>query len=584
MDTIATLSSQWAENKTAPQDEGELEKGRAAVSSVFVTPGDRASFSAAQVADRSGLSIPVVSSVLDLFSVDFKSAEPVEAVISFLEGENPFAEASLVADGSGNYIQLALPIGTDCLRQVVERALKGTAEFQPYNERRKWVSETMAVRYLERLLGVPVAMVDMHYFAPKKNVDPALLGVDCVKPTSVGQDTEADALFVIGDVAVCVEVKGSSFSSPVRKGDTARARRDLNATIGSATSQAHRLEDLIKTNGGLWLADRTWLDLSEVREIRSIAICLDDLGPLGTALDALVRGGIITDDKFPWIVSLSDLSTIAVIVDRPSEFLLYLRRRTEPSTSRRFSAVDELDLFMLFLNGGLYLEPDPTLVHELNPATPPPTTAQIRSYERQATAVRVDVHTDALDAWMESKGHPTDQPKPSFRSASGLLSLVDFLHEGHKPGWLRMGADLLNIASKGQIDFLRNIEAIAAKTRTDGAHHSMSTGFAGAWGFPLVIAYTKERGLSVVEAAAGLESYLVAKKHQMRSDRALGILMDDSGRPIGIRYSNDPPREDADLDSLVAEMRLKPLSVRAPIPPSASRTTKRLKSKRTRRR
>jgi hypothetical protein len=216
----------------------------------------------------------------------------------------------------------------------------------------------------------------------------------------------------------------------------------------------------------------------------------------------------------------------SLVLDRPSEFLLYLRRRrrrTEPTTSRRFRAIDELDLFMHFLSGGLYLEPDPDLVHSLNPGTAPPTAADYRRFEAQAEAIRVDVHTDPLDAWMDRADHDTGQSKPEFRSAPGVLAIVDFLEDGHKPGWLRFGADLLNIDSDGQKSLLMSLKRIVDRTRADNTHHSFSSGYAGAWGFPILFGYTKERGKPFDGAREDLETYMVAKKHPDEIGPRIGV-------------------------------------------------------------
>lgn len=553
------------------------DRGRAAVMAAHITPGTRASFTAGEIAVRSKVDEARVTTILDTFSASFSNTDPVQAVLDILDGNNPFQVAALVNDGDGNYLQLALPIGTDSFRQVAEQKLKGSPQFQSYNTRRKEVSERLSIEYLESALGVPIAYADLHYFAPKKGVATTELGPSAPKITAVGQDSEADALFIIGDVAICVEVKASSFTALAKRGDVATIRRDLKTTIGSATTQAHRLENLIEENEGLWLADRTWLDLSAIREVRSIAICVDDLGPLGTALDALVRGEIITDEKFPWIVTLSDLSTISEVVDRAAEFLLYLRRRTEPSTSRRFSALDELDMFMLFLKGGLYLQPDPDAMHVLYPESPPPTNAEKALYAKQADTIRVDVHTDPLDSWMESRGHPDAEPKPTFTSDPRVLSIVDFLEDGHKQGWLRFGADLLNLASGTQRNVVSALDRIAKQTRQDKLHHSFAIGFAGAWGFPILFGYTREKSMPLSESLEGLETYMVANKHQMKADRALGILIDDGGNIRALRYANDPYEPDADIDALVLAMHLiPPERMGRALPPSAKRQTKRL--------
>lgn len=580
MNEVAEIAGAYVADKSKPQDTETVERGRRAFFDSHVTPGRRASFTAVEISRRSGVEEKIVATILELFSVDFVEEDATSAVIRFLDGDNPFATAGLVRDAEGNFLQLSVGIGTDYFRQSVEAALKGTPSFQIYNDRRKEVSESLSVQYLEKALHSAASYAEFYYFAPKKDIATNALGIDAVDITSIGQVSEADALFIIDDVAICVEVKASSFAAGAKSGNAYLLRRDLEKTIGSATAQAHRLENLIEENGGLWLRDRTWLDLSQVREVRSIAVCLDDLGPLATGLDALVRGGIITDEKFPWIVSLHDLAVVATVLERAPEFLLYLRRRTEPETSRRFNALDELDLFMLFLQGGLYLEPDPDLVYAKHPMSMPPTVAARKRFAAQAKAIRVHTHTDPLDAWMERDELPSDQERPAFRSDRRVLELVDFLEDGHKPGWFRFAADLLNLSGETQKSFAEDLRQLVKATRADHVHHSMMLCFAGAWGFPSLFVYTRARGVSIDEAREELEFYMVAKKHQLRSDRALGVILDESDRIIAVRYANGAPRKDAELDDLVKAMRLVPVERMArAVPPSAKRATKRLQPK-----
>jgi hypothetical protein len=580
MEELFEISQAWAEDKSAPQSPEVTGRARRAILDAHVTPGSRASFTVDDIASHTGVNAKNVFAVLNLFSVGFAKQDPVTAVLRFLDGDNAFSSASLIRDDQDNFLQLAIQIGTDHFRQTVELALKGTPGFQPYNERRKTVTESMAIRHLEKVLQVPVTYSELHYFAPKKGTDISALGSDAEKITSIGQDSEADALFIIDDVAICVEVKGSSFSAGAKAGNADLMKRDLEKTIGSATTQAHRLENLIEENGGLWLVDRTWLDLSYIREVRSIAVCLDDLGPLAIGLDALVRGGIITEEKFPWIVSIHDLAVIASVLDRAPEFLLYVRRRTEPATSRRFNAIDEMDLFMLFLNGGLYLEPDPDWVFQQHPMSLAPTLAQRRRFAGQAKSIRVDTHTDPLDEWMERGDTGSEAAKPVFVSVSRVLEIVDFLGDDHKPGWFRFAADLLNLAWETQTSISEGLREIAKSTRTDRLHHSMMMCFAGAWGFPSLFAYTRAPGISVRAALESLDHYLALKKHQLQSDRALGLLVDQDGRIIAIRYSNSLPIADAELDEMVKTMRLVPVERMArAVPPSSKRATKRLRGR-----
>ena len=80
------------------------------------------------------------------------------------------------------------------------------------------------------------------------------LGAACPSPQAVGDQTECDGLFVIGDVAICVEVKGRTIADPARRGDRARLATEIKKIFGEGARQAQRLEQLISRNHGVWLA------------------------------------------------------------------------------------------------------------------------------------------------------------------------------------------------------------------------------------------------------------------------------------------------------------------------------------------
>ncbi|MDN3312068.1 hypothetical protein QWJ90_14130 [Microbacterium oryzae] len=580
-DTLGEIAQEWSDSGRAEQPEDRIEQGRAAVHDLMFFPGKRASFTASDIAAACNLGLAHVEQVLQRFSVPFGApSDPVAIVESYLAGNSPFRNAALVVDGEGNYISLNVPIGTDCFRQVVEATVKAdAAKWKRYEKRRVAVSEQLAVEHLETLLGTSATYVNLKYFRPNPGIDVTQLGADAVKITSIAEQTEADALFLVEDVAVCVEVKGRSVSHRARGGHVQRLAGDLRATVGEATEQALRLERLIRTNGGLWDENQQWLDLTSIRELRSVAVCLDDMGPLATALDELVRAGVVKSDRFPWIVSLHDLAIVAEVVDRPAEFLLYLRRRTESEVSLNFAAIDELDLFMLFLSGQLYVEPDPDRVSEEFLGVRRPTAKDRRRYRGQSVPTRVMTHTDPLDAWVYFREGSSQEeaPKPEFSSHPALLGLVDFLQDGRKPGWFRFSSDLLNLADEAQEDVVRGIDNVIEATKKDGQPHTSFVAFAGAWGYPTLFVGSQPAKMPRALASHQLATYGITKKHQIQSDRALMVLVDERGAIRSVRYDNRRPAVDAELDQLATEMGLIPVEVMGrPVPPSARRATKRL--------
>ncbi|MFG2089647.1 hypothetical protein [Spirillospora sp. NPDC048824] len=583
-DQLAEIMHNWPDGDTNNMPEQERNKAAQILSDWFAYPGQRASFTIEDIAQRTSIDKDTVGKVLNLFSTSFRTSDPADEIRGLIAGDNPFLRTNLLKDDQGNFISVHLPIGTDCFRLLMEEVLKSGPQWAKYDKHRTRVSERLAVEYLEQLFATAATHTEFKYYAPKEDNTPPNLGSKATAITSIGKEVEADAFFLIEDVAICVEVKGRSISEGAKRGHVKRLTVDLERTVGEATFQARRLEKLITQNHGLWLADRTWLDLSQVREVRSIVVCLDDFGPLAIGLDELVRGNILKEEKFPWIVSLHDLATIAEVTERPAEFLLYLRRRTESDVSKRFRAQDELDLYMLFLSGGLYVDPDPEKVYDEYPTSGKPTTASIRRYRRQNVPTRVHTHTDSLDAWIYHQEGASDVAvtKPSFGANPRILDIVDFLQDGKKPGWLRAGSDLLNPSSETQNKFARDFDQVIFATQRDHAFHSALHCYAGCWGFSIFFVCSCPDTMTLHAARDRMAAYMIAKKHQLQSDRALGLLVNEQGEMIGVHYINDPYEQNAELDQVVQDMGLvSPEVMRRVVPPSALRSTHRLRGKKS---
>jgi hypothetical protein len=413
-----------------PTDE-EREIFREAMVAFMFLPGERASFTVADIATEAEIAHAQAAAVLSTFTMDFDGGQDAVSMSQeFLRGVNLLARRSLVRDDAGNYLMTGLQIGTDSFRVIAEDALKPDSKaWRRYDRIRADISESLAVGALERLLTTEATHKNLKYLAPRSGVEADSLDTNCTDPHLKGNQTECDGLFVIDDVAICLEVKGRTISEPARRGDTARLKTEIGKTFGDGARQARRLENLIQTNGGVWLEDRTWLDLSGIREVRSVVVGLDFFGPLAVALGDLQRSGLLTAGSLPWIASLHDLDVISKVIARPAEFLLYLRRRTDSGVATHFRGADELDLFMLFLDGGLYVEPDPDEIRRQHPTSGPPNKRDRKQHRHDARPTVVGTHTDPLDAWMYwvEGSNPDETDKPAFNTDPSVQEIVDFL-------------------------------------------------------------------------------------------------------------------------------------------------------------
>lgn len=564
--------------------EATRERAWKGLADLFIHPGERASFTAEEITVRTGLQESTVRTVLALFALPFSPGDPTSSVRSFLEGDNPFSSKSLLVDAAGNYLSTGAQLGDDMVRTAVEKGLSDKAKGRYVGVRTR-VSEGLAGDYFGRMVGPAQRYAGLKYWAPAVGEGPEVVAKDAIDLKAHAKLTEMDCLIVAEDVVICVEVKGAGLRKESRGGNAVKLASDLAKTVGEAASQADRARSLIEANRGLH-TQSGWLSLDGVREVHCVVVTLEDLGPAGIALDAMVRAGVVTARRVPWIVSLHDLAVISRLIEAPAELLLYLRRRTSPTFAQVFHAVDELDLFMSFLNDGLFLEDDPDLVAAANPAAPPVTAAERKRFRRSLVPKTVATHTDPLDQWMYAAesgglGDTNDYPKPTFRSEARIAALVKSMTRERKPGWLRAGADLLAFNGDAQSRIANAIERTAAATRADGKWHNAFMSQMSAQGHFGLFIGSVPLGMSVAKATTQLERYARVKVHQMHADRSLGLVVSPNGEIVNLGYGNHEWEEDPELDALVAQMALATVDrmSRSMPPPSARRATVRLRGK-----
>jgi hypothetical protein len=281
-----------AEGREPTAEEIEIFR-RSMVDFIFL-PGERAAFTAADLVPQADRDEATVAAVLDAFSLDFDNhRSPVDCAMDFLHGRNPLWSARLLRSGT-SYLMTSDQIGSDSLRSVVEAALKADAKsWKRYDRVRAGVSESVVVAAISAVLPGSTSYTNLKYYAPAANVDLHALNSECVDPGRVAEIAEGDALFVLEDVAVCVEVKARAVAEAARRGDIKRLEVETKNIIGAAAGQARRLEILIGSNGGVWLEDGSWLDLSAIREVRTVVAGLDYFGPLSIALGDLVEASLL---------------------------------------------------------------------------------------------------------------------------------------------------------------------------------------------------------------------------------------------------------------------------------------------------
>lgn len=507
------------------------------------------------LASRAGLSEKIVGKVCELFAAPVPLEGPEKALRAYLDGASSLRARPLIV-GSGGVMLVHPALTADAVRSGLEDALKDSAHWETYAAHRGKYLEGRVANVFGKLVPGIAEHHGIEYYVPAN--EPEATGI----PAGYTKLVEGDHLFVLHDVAFIVEDKAIPLSGRSRTGELNPLRRNLAAAITKGAEQAGRLKQRLVDDHGLRLRDGTWLDLADVREIHCVVTSLDDMPGIATASAKLVGAGLLPPDNIPWTVSLNDLDLIAQLCDRPAEFLLYVRRRTDPKATEMFMAVDELDLFLLFFRMGLYVEPDPERAVREMPWLGEPRTADVRRFKEQTPGL-VTSHTDDLDAWYLSPHPPAGTnvnevaPKPCM-VPSPLAPLIDWLHQNGIFGWLSIGATLLEGSSDAQQQLAAYPTELMSRPAPNGQPRSLAT----PWGTTkhdgwLLVWMTRPQAMNADNVLQHAHTYMVAKKHQLEFRRGASFVYDEpTGQLLGASYDSGQTEVDPRiLAELVSSLR-----------------------------
>ena len=161
-------------------------------------------------------------------------------------------------------------------------------------------------------------------------------------------------------------------------------------------------------------------------------------------------------------------------------------------------------------------------------------------HDRPESPPSLTSSTPGCTGWKASS--PYEVEKPRLNAHESIARLVDFLADGRKPGWLRFGADLLSLSGAAQRGLAGEVRRLVMRTRGDGRPHSLMQSYAGPHGHPAIFVESTPSSEYPSTALDRLRTYMTVKKHQLRSDRSLGIVLNERQELEGVLYLNDLPR------------------------------------------
>ena len=337
------------------------------------------------------------------------------------------------------------------LEYILEEWIKQKAKKyfdRSYQKKRADYLEEMALKYFAKLLPNANIYNKVYY---KMDVD------------GKKESFETDGIILYDKKLFILEMKAGRLSLPARRGGIKRIKRDVGELINSAYSQALRTKKYIEiTDKPCFEYEDTSValiiqDKYKIENIFLINVTLEYLGELSTCLNSLKHLKFIEGQEWIWSVFINDLRVISEILDSPSEFLLFLKRRLRVNDFPQYKVTDELDFLMLYLKEGLYLE---------------------EAHKNKDTSFLFHGYTEPLDRYFDFlAGRVSSGEKPVFKTHPEFKELIKNIELLGKEGFSEVTTTLLDLDVESHKKIIKNLHQIKNLLINDGKEHNVTLYF-----------------------------------------------------------------------------------------------------------
>lgn len=398
-----------------------LERSQAGPVEVREGIGERFAMAAPELAARAGVDASIAEVFCRQLSNRFGQPLPTWPALPTTIRHRP-----LIDDGEGRYFLVAPPMLRRGLRYTLAAALNpaipevGTGDqqlYQCYLTRRSALVETRALATLETLLRPQLAVKNLHF------------------RTRGGRrlEGEIDGLLVLDGIAIVIQAKSAPTRIDVLASDSEAFRGMLRGILGESMRQHDDARQALGQQSAeieFWVMERgrrTAVDVPVVREVLPVTVTLDDLSGSAPVSWQLRDAGLATIGVLPWVVAVTELETMISLLEYPAQLIQFLRRRVLLNTTRNLAVIDEIDIFLEYLNDHLEIVHGRT-EHDGHPA-----------------ALMPPERFHELDSWLHAKREGRTRPPPQQKLPVRLRPLLDRLDQDRPPGWLAFSVAALDL-------------------------------------------------------------------------------------------------------------------------------------------
>ncbi len=221
----------------------------------------------------------------------------------------------------------------------------------------------------------------------------------------------------------------------------------------------------------------------------------------------------IDSKEWLWSVFINDLKIISDLIESPSFFLLYLKRRLEVNQYTQFFTSDEMDYFMYFLENGLYFKDDEVL---------------------QADVVIPIKLTEKLNRYYDFvAGRIIKAEKPKFNTSDEFKEVIKKIESLDKDGCIHVSTLLIRLSGKDHKVIIERMNEMITKTLVDNRDHDFTLIFNDIeTGFTFFICSKRN-----FKSNLKIEEYKNIKMYQTKAQEWIIIFIDvDRGGSSSINF------------------------------------------------
>lgn len=276
------------------------------------------------------------------------------------------------------------------------------------------------------------------------------------------QWVETDGLIAFGNILIIVEAKAGKLSARARRGSILRLKDNLKDILGKAHEQGMRTLKYIKSTAEAPFYDArrnpvVCLKANQFADIFVVTVSYEQLGFLAAQLTSIEKMGVIKGQEWPWAVYLNDLRVISEILEHPTQFIHYLKRRILVNDFDNFKFADELAILMFYLKEGLYF--DGAKLNDKTQVSPLGYAEDLDSY------------------YLFREGVRTEVPKPRQEIPELFEQLITVLERSRPPAFVEAAIVLLDCSKQTRAQIAEQILRMEKEFSQDDRPHTASLVF-----------------------------------------------------------------------------------------------------------